>query len=676
MRWIFRIIGALVALVLLAVGALFLLPTERIASVAADRISAATGRSVEITGEVSPTLWPHLGVRAGGFRIGNPAWMDGGDLISAEALSVRVPWSAALSGEIEVEEITLQSPRINLVRSADGRGNWSFETVSETAGTADPEPSPQAPSANGGMAAFALDRATISDGALLFIDMASDQRFEIDGLDAEISLPRGAPALVDVSARLNGQALSATGEVDDIAALLGGELRAMSLALDWDGGEARFSGDVSLDPSLDGDLRIDATDLAPLAAMAGQAAPALPAGAGQDRVALQSHVTLTPEGTAHLRDAALTLDQNQIALELDVTPGADRPMIRGSLRSDQLSLPESGGSADGTGQSGTASAESTGWSREPIDVSGLFAVDTELSLRVGSLAAGDLRVSDMDLRVTNTAGRAVIDVIGAGLYGGTLAGQLVVNGRGGLSVRTDLFLVGVQLSPLLDATAGYERLEGRGSASLQVLGVGNDLDTLMRSLEGQGDLALGAGAILGLDIAGMIRNLDASFQGEGARTVFDSLTANFDIAGGVLRNDDLFLDAPWGTVTGAGDVNLGGQTLDYRLVPGVMRDDQGVSEIQVPILVSGPWARPSIRLDLEYLAQQELAEQAERLEEAAQQRLAEESDRLEAEARDQINEALNLELEEGDTVEDAGDALEQRLQEEVGNQLQRLFGGN
>ena len=41
----------------------------------------------------------------------------------------------------------------------------------------------------------------------------------------------------------------------------------------------------------------------------------------------------------------------------------------------------------------------------------------------------------------------------------------------------------------------------------------------MRSLNGQGGFTLGAGAIEGLDLVGMLRNFDASFVGAGVKTV-------------------------------------------------------------------------------------------------------------------------------------------------------------
>jgi hypothetical protein len=134
--------------------------------------------------------------------------------------------------------------------------------------------------------------------------------------------------------------------------------------------------------------------------------------------------------------------------------------------------------------------------------------------------------------------------------------------------------------------------------------------TIMSGLEGQGDFSFGAGAIQGFDLAGMIRNFDASFRGEGARTVYDSVTANFTISQGVVRNDDLLLDAPWGGVEGAGSVDLGARTVEYRLIPGIMRDaTTGEAGIAVPILVSGSWSALRFRPDLEYLAEQEFLEQ-------------------------------------------------------------------
>ena len=80
MRWIFRIVGALVLVAVLAIAALFVIPAERIAALAGDQFERATGRSMTISGDVRPSIWPTLGVRAEGVVIGNPAWVEDGPL--------------------------------------------------------------------------------------------------------------------------------------------------------------------------------------------------------------------------------------------------------------------------------------------------------------------------------------------------------------------------------------------------------------------------------------------------------------------------------------------------------------------------------------------------------------------------------------------------------------------
>ena len=69
------------------------------------------------------------------------------------------------------------------------------------------------------------------------------------------------------------------------------------------------------------------------------------------------------------------------------------------------------------------------------------------------------------------------------------------------------------------------------------------------------------------------RNLDTSYIGEGAKTIFDSIAGTFTVDGGVLQNDDLRLDAPLLTATGAGKVGIGAQG------PGPTRNSGSISRL-------------------------------------------------------------------------------------------------
>lgn len=656
MRWIFRLLGVVVVLVVVAIGTLFLIPTDRIGAIVGDQFERATGRTLAISGDIRPSLYPTLGVRAEGIEVGNPAWVEDGPMLRAERLNIGVDLWALLSGTVRVQRFEVVRPEIILVTRADGAVSWDF---SDGEGVA--EPVGETAEDGGGLGAFSLDLAEITAGSVLFRDEAAGSEVRATDLSLTLRLPSAdGVARLDGRGSMNDATVSVEAVIDGIGPLLEGELRPVTLALEWDGGEAGFDGRVGLSPlGIEGAVALDATDLGPLMALAGQAAPDLPRGLGRDRLAMDGAFTLASEGTVHLREARITLDDNVLAGSVDMIPGEDRPMIRAVLTGGALDL---SGLTEG-GESGeTASAPSRGWSQDRIDVSALHTVDAEAALALTGLDLGIMQLGAVDVRATLSAGRLVFDLQQVAAYEGSITGQYVINGRGGLSMGGNLQVADVRLSPLLTDFAGWDRLEGTGTADLSFLMVGNDLNALVNSLDGSGSIAFGEGAILGLDIGGMIRNLDTSYRGEGQRTVYESITASFTMVNGVVTNDDLLMTATFGELTGAGTVGLGQQVLDYTVVPRVLYGAGSDGGLRVPLRISGYWGDPNFSLDLEALAQQELQE---------------EIDALEQRATDAAADALGIEVQEGQSLEEAAqDTLEERLRDEAARQLERLLGGN
>ena len=112
MRWLRRILGAILLVLVLTVGLLFLLPAERIAQLAADQLRTVTGRDVSISGDVSMTVWPVLGVSAEGLEVGNAEWADQGPMLTTDRAAIGVNASALLRGEIQINFIEAASPTI------------------------------------------------------------------------------------------------------------------------------------------------------------------------------------------------------------------------------------------------------------------------------------------------------------------------------------------------------------------------------------------------------------------------------------------------------------------------------------------------------------------------------------------------------------------------------------
>jgi AsmA protein len=674
MRWIVRSLFALMTVALLAVGAVFLIPAERVAGLVVGQFKTLTGRDLVIEGAVRPTVWPVLGVTTGKVSISNAEWSDMGPMFRAESLEIAIDMAALIGGEAKITAVKAVGPVLLLERARDGRENWIF------GGTSGGTVSTDTPGVG---APFTLGRALVSGGRLIFVDHGAGSRFELNDLALDTAIPNfEGPVEVDLSAVLEGQPFEADVQLGAFRAALDGDLIPVDIGFRAGAAKGRFEGQAGWKPlAAKGDLDADLGDLSALAALAGAAAPDLPQGLGAGGVTIKGGVTLSDAGSVHLRGGTLRLDGTVLAVDADLTPGEARPKLVAKVVAGVLDLRAAMGQTGGGAGGGM---QSEGWPKDKIDVSALSALDAEVTLKTDGIDLGLAKFGPTSLRLGIDRARAVFDLARVKAYGGEITGQFVVNGRSGLSVGGDLSFAGMALQPLMGDFAGYERLVGRGDLRLKFLGSGGSVDAIMQGLEGSGRLDVGRGEILGLDIGGMLRTLDTGFVGEGQKTVFNALTGSFVIAGGVLENSDLVLDAPFATVTGAGNLGLGARTINYRLRATALQDATGAGGITAPIVIRGPWADPKISLDLEALAREQFEAEAKALEAAAKARAAE----LEAEARAKLEAAeaaarAKLQDELG-VVQGSGESLEEAvkrrgeevLTDEAARALEKLLGGN
>lgn len=655
MRWILRIVLGLVVLLIGAVLVLFLLPAEKIAGLVTEQFQAATGRAMTLEGDVRPTLWPELGVSTGAVSIANADWSDAGPMLQADRLSIGVDIMSLFGGAVKIRRVEAEAPQIMLEIAEDGRANWDLGTTGEATGTEAATDEADA------VPGFSLDRAEITGGRLVFVDHGAGSRTDLGDIDATVRLPdtQGA-AEIQMTAVLNGQRFGIDTTIGSFAGFLSKGAVPVSAKLRTGSSAVSFAGRAGLQPlAVGGGLEADLKDMAAVFALIGQAAPDLPRGLGQ-AAAVKGNVTLTDAGGITLRDAVITLDQNVLTGAVDVT-FAERPRVTASLSAGALDFAAlSEGSGAAPAATGGA-ASPGGWSRERIDVSALQAVDANIALAAASIDLGFAQLGRTRTATRLDAGRAVTEIRELAAYGGAMSGSFVVNSRGGLSVRADLAGDGVALQPLLQQLAGYDRLLAAGTVTVNLLGVGNDMYTLMNSLNGSGTLKLGKGELQGLDLVGMLRNFDASFVGEGVKTIFDSITGSFTVTNGVMSNVDLKLTAPLLSATGSGKIGIGGQTLDYRVVPRLLESESG-GGISVPLMVTGTWANPKFRLDLEALVEQELGGEV---------------DKLKTQAEEAVKQKLEEEL--GVQVDDLGnieDTLTKELEDRVRDGLLDLLGGD
>lgn len=663
MRWIVRGLAAVATLVMLSLAAVWLIPSEVVARMAATEFQRVTGRALTIEGGVTARIWPAPGVVTGPVTLANADWSTEGPMLRAEGLAVTLDLGAALTGRVQLREVRLQGARLVLERGADGRVNWA------TGGTqAAPGVAPAAASAPP-----TLDRGVIAGGSVVWIDHAAGTRLTVDDIEAEALFPAGdGPLEVVAAAQVADTPLRLRARVEDAAGAMAGRVVPMLLEAAAGGSKVAFDGRAGLSPAVaEGRMSADLADLRAIAALTGGTVPDLPEGLGRRLREVSGQVTVAPEGSVHLREAEVVLDGNRLSLAADLTLDGPRPRLAAQVEGGVILLP---GLAPPPGaDDAPAGGADAGWSRDTIDASALGLMDGEIALRAAGVEMGTTRTGPLRVLVTVDRARAVFEARELQAWGGQITGQFVVNARSGLSVGGDLVLAGLAMQPLLADVAGYDRLVATGDLRVKFLGVGTSMAAIMAGLSGEGRLVLGQGELRGLDLLGMLRNLDPSYVGEGSRTIFDAVSASFTIADGVLRNDDLRMASPYLNVAGQGTAGLAAQVIDYRVVPTALSNADGTGGVRVPLMITGPWSDPSFRLDLQALADQELAEERARLEARAKAAEAEAKAALEAKAESE----LGIVRQEGESLEDAAKRrAEEALRNEAGRLLDGILGGN
>ena len=425
----------------------------------------------------------------------------------------------------------------------------------------------------------------------------------------------------------------------------------------------------------EGALVADLSDLPALGRLLGTDIAQPGPGLGQDQLKVTAQLTLDGTGGAFLRQAEIFADTNQITGDIDLTPGEGRPKLSAQLVAGPVTIGTGPDGESGGGEAGGMQAE--GWPKGEIDVGALGKMDAEVAFAAPSIDLGVLKLGQTRGLITIDRARAVLDIREMQAYGGQISGDFVANGRGGLSVGGRLTLAGLQTQPLFTDLAGWDRLISTGDFEIEFLGVGNSIAAIMSSLKGQGAVELGKGELLGLDIAGMLQTLDPNHVGEGQKTIFDGLAGTFTIAEGVLSNSDLKLVAPYLTASGSGEVGLGARTLDYRLRPTALASEDGTGGVMVPLLITGPWAKPKFRLDLESIAREKMETEAKAVEERvkAEAKAAEAAAKAELEQR--LKDELGVEIAPDESLGDAAArGAEDALEDEARKALEDILDGN
>lgn len=206
------------------------------------------------------------------------------------------------------------------------------------------------------------------------------------------------------------------------------------------------------------------------------------------------------------------------------------------------------------------------------------------------LGAG-LAFSSLRAKGLLQAGRMLVRELDAGMLGGAVKGEWLLDWRNGMAMAGDFRVLRVDCRRLLRALAQVEGgLDCDLAGSLRLRSSGGDVTGLLSGIEATFDATLSRGVVQGIDLGEAARR-GAGGVTLGGATKFEQLTTALAINATQVIARGIQLDA--GMLTASGQVMVGeGRRLEGGLT---VLLKTSVSSIRTPVRLAGTFTAPEVR---------------------------------------------------------------------------------
>jgi AsmA protein len=625
-KWIVSIIGVFVLLVLIAIVIVSLVvDVEKYKPLIETKVSEATGRSFTLGGPLEPSLFPWVGLQLSDLHLANPSGFEEKDFLSVKSFEVRVKLLPLMLRKIEVKRFVMDAPRIVLEKAKDGSAGWQGLGSQKSQPPPDTKSSPAPPpSGDGGLPieSLVVGELAITNGQILYLDKSTDTRKEVNDIRlvlSDVSFDKSIG--VEFSAVADNNPLSLNGTLGplgdnpgktplplDMLLSLAQHLNIkLSGVIDPSGGTPNF------------DLAMEIAPFSPRKLLENLQQP-LPMEPADSAVLNALSFSLKADGSARnvsISQGRMTLDDTRIEFSAQAKE-FDKPNLTVKMDLDRIDLDRYLPAAkDEKEPSPEPSSPSE---TQPTDYSPLRKLVMDARFQIGELKVKNIQIRNMAMTATAKNGIIAMNPLKLDLYQGNITGTSTLDVQQDTPrTAVDISLAGIQSGPLIKDMLDKEMIEGAMTAAVGLKFKGDQPGQIRQTLNGQGSLKFNDGAIVGIDLAGMVRNVQTAF-GVGAkpaqkpRTDFAELVLPFTITQGLFKTDNTKMTSPLLRVQAAGTADLPSEAIDMRIVPKFVAtikgqgDTEKRSGLAVPVLVSGNFSKPKFTPDLKALLNQKIGQ--------------------------------------------------------------------
>jgi len=371
-----------------------------------------------------------------------------------------------------------------------------------------------------------------------------------------------------------------------------------------------FTGAASMKDSftIDGKLNADIPSLRAVASEGGTALPpSTDAGKIFERFNISGDVSGNPSDIS-FKNASIIMDdmKGQGAFDVDLRPA--KPFVKGVLNMEGLDLRPY--MASYAAQNPTGKIQP--WSTDPINAAPLKAVEGDFKFTTPNIKTDRITLNQSNIDAKLRGGVMTAVLPNMSLYGGkgTMTGTVDASGSVP-SIAMKGTLNDLASDSFLSAVAGFTQASGETATGFNFTGRGASIDDIMKSLDGDGNFNLVNGQIAGVDLAEFMTGLDTALKsralpsglGPKYATKFKDIIGLFTIENGVAKIGKFSLDGAGLLAEGQGQIDLGGQNIDFSLRPRLTgKSASDLASFGIPIRVSGGFGSAKVSLDTDMLA--------------------------------------------------------------------------
>ena len=583
-------VAAVVAASFAALGAMSLLiPVDTVRDATKAEIRNVTGLDLVLRGDVAVSLFPTGSISFANVMLGD----DSRPVLTADRLTARLRFFPLFAGRVEIADVSLVHPHINVAFDREGRSNWAglIEGLARALG----------PNANRSVNASSFTEIRITEGSVDLNDEAhgiveSFQNVELALAWPSISKSFAATGHFDWHSQPIESAITLT----DFAAALAGDRSGVKLRLTGAPVKLAFEGNWSTRPTLkiEGTLAADTASLRDTLRWAGLKPLS---GSGFGRFALKAKTNVAG-GNIALSAVNVELDGN--VAEGVLTFATDgRKTLQGTLAAEELNL------TPYVTTIRLLTNNERDWDRVPLAIDGLTGLDLDLRLSAAKITIARAQLGRTAIAANLRGGKLDITIGESQAFGGILKGSMsLASSDAGAEFKSQMQFADVDLEKCLGDMFQFRRLEGRGDVAVAIEANGNSVLGLTRTLNGTTNLTGRQGSLVGWNVEQLLRRLERRpLSGTGdfrnGRTPFEKLTVDLKITDGVAAVETVNLEGSKVRLELTGTASIPARDFDLRGVAALATATTADAPpaFELPFVVQGPWDDPILLPDTQSL---------------------------------------------------------------------------